>query len=252
MDFDIAFSYASEQIEIVNKFKQKLTSLGLNVFLDTEHPELFVFNNVPEVLKSVYDDENTAMLIFLSNDYIKKNFTKFEGHIALDRLLEGKKISIIRIDDSGLPWLPSSHHFFDIRKNDINFICNAISSALKKSNSPLDTEKVFVALNMHLNKEENFIEDQEIKSCYIYKVSSKTNSRLKINYCPKQNKIAIYFYSIDVEPLFPIAEISTLDNSYILFNRGISNDLSLTSNYKCEGELLETLIKSLNEFVVKI
>lgn len=133
MDFDIAFSYASEQIEIVNEFKQKLTSLGLNVFLDTEHPELFVFNNVPEVLKSVYDDENTAMLIFLSNDYIKKNFTKFEGHIALDRLLEGKKISIIRIDDSELPWLPSSHHFFDIRKNNINYICNAILSALKKT-----------------------------------------------------------------------------------------------------------------------
>lgn len=252
MKYDIAFSYASEQIEIVNKFKKRLTMLGLEVFIDDEHPELFVFNNVPEVLKSIYENSDTAMLIFLSEEYTKKNFTMFEGHIALDRLIKGEKISVIRIDDSKLPWLPASHHFFDIRKKDITYICNAIASALKKNTSTFSAKNFFNSLNRRLSQEEVFIEDQKKLSCCVYKISGKTNERIKINYYDDQEKIAIFYYSNDIEPLFPIAEITVSDNSYVLLNSGVSEKLSLLDNYFQEEELLDKIAETLNEFLEKI
>lgn len=49
--YDIAFSYASEQRKIIEKYEKKLKELGLKVFIDIEHPELFVFNHVPDILK---------------------------------------------------------------------------------------------------------------------------------------------------------------------------------------------------------
>lgn len=106
--YDIAFSYASEQKDIIEKYSKKLKKMGLNVFIDTEHPELFVFRHVPDTLKQIYDDDEVVMLIFLSRDYAKKDFTKYEGHIAFDRLLNEKRLAIIKLDDSSLPWLPSS------------------------------------------------------------------------------------------------------------------------------------------------
>ena len=91
--YDIAFSYASEQREIIKKFEKKLMELGLKVFIDIEHPELFVFKHVPDILKKIYEDSEIVMLIFLSKDYVNKDFTKYESHIAFDRLLSDKRLT---------------------------------------------------------------------------------------------------------------------------------------------------------------
>lgn len=101
-------------------------------------------------------------------------------------------------------------------------------------------------------REKNFIEDICLQSCSIYKFLKKGNNYLKINYCREQNKIIFYYYSVDVEPLFQIAEICTSDNSYILYNKGISEYLDFVNNFCYEKDLLEIIIKSLNEFVVTI
>ena len=114
--YHIAFSYASEQKEIVDNFAEKFQKLGLDVFIDTEHPELFVFKHVPDILKSIYDDEEVVMLIFLSEDYVKKDFTKYESYIAFDRLLKEKRLAIIKLDSSTLSWLPPSFFYYDINK----------------------------------------------------------------------------------------------------------------------------------------
>ena len=63
-EYDIAFSYASEQSSLVEQYKKELQAMGIKVFIDTEHPELFVFNYVPDVLKRIYESEEIAMLIF--------------------------------------------------------------------------------------------------------------------------------------------------------------------------------------------
>ena len=114
--FDIAFSYASEQKMIIKQYSEKLEKLGLKVFIDTEHPELFVFKHVPDILKEIYDDEKIVMLVFLSHDYIKKDFTKYESYIAFERLLAKKRLAIVKLDDSTLSWLPASFFCYDKNK----------------------------------------------------------------------------------------------------------------------------------------
>lgn len=252
MKYDIAFSFASEQKKIVEEFKAELQLLGLKVFVDDDHPELFVFNYVPDVLKQIYDDENTAMLIFLSKDYAKKEFPLYEGHIASDRLIKGKKLGIIRVDDTVLPWLPSSLHFFDIRKNDTEYICQAIYQAIKGADN-INLVNLFNHLNDNLALEtDDFVTKYSSKTCHIYRVLTHDNASIKIVLCSEEKCILFFCDVLCADMSIPFAEISLKDSEYSFYNMGISETDKTIQKFISEEKLLCSVISEIMNFAEKI
>ena len=249
-NFDIAFSYASEQSKIVEVYKKKLEELGLSVFIDTDHPELFVFKHVPEVLKKIYDDNETAMLIFLSEDYARKDFTKYEGHLAFDRLLTEKRLAIIRIDDTKLPWLPSSLHFFDIQKYSIDSICLALYVSIK-GEYLADMKTLFENMKSYLMRNCKYINIRlNSETCMIFNISSDEKSYIKINYSSEAQSILFFYNSSHIEETsFSVAEIYKNENKFVLYNKGICNSGDLISEFVSENELCCRVSSYLNNFL---
>ena len=245
--FDIAFSYASEQNQIVETFKTVLENMGLSVFVDTDHPELFVFQHVPDVLKEIYDDNDTAMLIFLSEDYIRKDFTKYEGHIAFDRLLKEKRLSIVKLDDAVLPWLPSSLHFFDMRKNSVNFICQALYTAIRGECIP-DINNCFQSLKDYLIINcRNIKVTMDSETCMIFCTTPKERINIKLTCNTEQQEILIYYNAPHIEEsIFSIAEIERTENKFIFYNKGISDSDQLISEFVSETELNHKILAQIN------
>lgn len=252
MKYDIAFSFASEQKEIVEKYKKELQRLGLNVFVDDDHPELFVFNYVPDILKQIYDDENTTMLIFLSEDYAKKEFPLYEGHIASDRLIKGKNLGIIRIDDAELSWLPNSFHFFDIRKYDMSYICHAIYKAIKNQTN-VDINHLFEHLNDTLfSTVDCFVKRHSSKSCIIYHISMHENMSIKVILCAKENSILFFSNISCIDMTIPFAEIMLKNEEYVFYNMGISETSPTIQKFISEENLLSTVVSEIKNYVEKI
>ena len=242
MKYDITFSFASEQKEIVEEFKNELQRLGLKVFVDEEHPELFVFKHVPDVLKQIYNDENTVMLIFLSEDYVRKDFTAYEGHIASDRLISRKKIEIIRVDDAELPWLPCSCHYFDIRKNETSYICQAICQAIV-GEADRNLSQLFRCINDNLVLEkDSIIPKYSSETCYIYWITAHKNTNLRIILLSEENSILFFSDILCADMSIPFAEINLKDNIYILYNMGFFENGKAMQKYVSEEKLLEHVV----------
>lgn len=249
--FDLGFSYATEQIELVNLYRKKLSDKGLSVFIDTEHPEYFVSQHVPDVLKTIYENFNTVMVIFLSEDYAKKTFTNYEGHIAAERLIGKKRLIIIRIDDANLPWLMSTYHFFDIRKQNDEYICDAILRYIKQiRGDPVCSirgifDKIIQQINCrcYLLKEINSSE-----FCRIYTSATNNNSFLKVKHSVEENKILLYNYGSCSEALLPIGEIYISENNCVFVNKGIIEAGDLFYEFTSELETVDFVADAVNQF----
>lgn len=249
--YDIAFSYASEQREIIKQYSEKLQRLGLSVFIDTEHPELFVFNHVPETLKSIYDNDEIVMLIFLSKEYVNKDFTKYESHIAFDRLLTEKRLSIIKLDASTLSWLPSSFFYYDINKYTCDEICQSLYNAIRKYQIP-NIENLFKGINEFiLSNFQNFNCLLANKTCVIYNIESTKQNKIKITLNVGLHRILFYYYKNTDTP-FPIAEIYISEKSIVLENRGFPNTFVLEKRYHNENELQSDLKTVINNLLEKL
>lgn len=140
-NFDIVLSYASEDKAIVSEFKNKLeTGTKLKVYDYEDNKHLTIFKNVPEVLKEIYRNENSIMIIFLSSHYLEKKFTLYESQYACERMLNNQKLIIIKLEDVETLWLPSTRDYLTIlngTSDEIDYVVSVIKKALnyKEENS---------------------------------------------------------------------------------------------------------------------
>lgn len=246
--YDIAFSYASEQKDIIKNYSEQLQKLGLKIFIDTEHPELFVFKHVPDTLKVIYDDDEIVMLIFLSKEYAKKDFTKYESHIAFDRLLTEKRLAIIKLDDSTLPWLPSSFFYYDINKYSFDEICQSLYTAIKKYEIP-GIKNLFNSINDFILS--NYTELDcllDSKTCALYDAKKKNKGKIKIVLNESLKRI-LFYYFINSDSPFPVAEIYISEKNIVLENRGFSDIFGLEKIYLSESELQSDLKMVMNNLL---
>lgn len=254
MKYDVAFSFASEQKEIVEEFKKKLQNLRLKVFVDDDHPELFVSGYVPDILKDIYINESKLMIIFLSQDYVSKKFPSYEGHIALDRLISGKKVEIIKLDDAEMPGLPDSLHFFDLRdvNHDTSYICEAIYHAISGADC-INLGRLFDNLNIQLASNTKYYNKKYAsKTCYIYEIPKRNNICIKIVLCTEEKSILFFSDTLCVDMSIPLAAIELSDNEYIFYNMGISETNKTICKFILEEELLYYIISEIKGFAEKI
>ena len=104
--YDVCFSFASEQVSYVEQAYEKLKINNIKVFdrstdIDTE----LWGSNLLEHFYNVYKKQSQYCVMFISKEYANKAWTRFERRSALERAFEKDEIYIlpVRFDQTELP-----------------------------------------------------------------------------------------------------------------------------------------------------
>lgn len=117
--YDVCLSFAGEQRTYVEMIAVQLKKAGLKVFYDQDEEiasDLWG-KDLGEYLDHIYRHASRFCLMFISEEYANKPWTRHERRSALARMIEdGEYVLPARFDDTELPGLQSSIAYVDLRQ----------------------------------------------------------------------------------------------------------------------------------------
>ena len=117
-EYDVAFSYASEDHQYVDATANCAMKLGLKIFYDSnEIPDLWG-RDLYQHLSKVYKDNASYCVIFISKHYANKLWTKHELKNAQARAFSENKEYIlpVRFDQTEIPGITPTTAYLDLNK----------------------------------------------------------------------------------------------------------------------------------------
>ncbi len=136
--YDVAVSFAGEDRALVEEFVNILVSNHVSVFYDSwERAELWG-KDLYQNLAMIYSEAAQYCVIFVSENYVKKAWTKHELRSAQARAFQqnSEYILPIKLDDTELPGLPKTISYIDVRRMKIDEIARLLLEKLNASNRP--------------------------------------------------------------------------------------------------------------------
>jgi len=132
--YDVAVSFAGEQGQIVEKFRELLNAAGYTVFYDFDEQHKLWGENLRRKLSDVYAYEAQFMVIFLSKEYPEKDWPNFEltiGKDAKSRRTETYLLPVI-VDDVAIVGISESVGHVDLRRVGIEDIANLLIKKIEE------------------------------------------------------------------------------------------------------------------------
>jgi TIR domain len=116
-EWDVCLSFASEQRDYVKMIAAGLKKRDLDVFYDDDETVALWGKDLAEQLDYVYRKASRYCVIFVSEEYAAKTWTRHERRSALARALEeeGEYVLPERFDDTELPGLRPTLKYVDLR-----------------------------------------------------------------------------------------------------------------------------------------
>ncbi len=115
--YDVALSFAGEDREFVDQVAKLLRDAGVSVFYDGfEKAELWG-KNLIDHLAEIYQHRSRYVVMFVSEHYVRKAWTRHERQHAQARSLVAKDDYILpaRFDDTEVPGMTSTVGYIDLR-----------------------------------------------------------------------------------------------------------------------------------------
>jgi Uncharacterized protein containing a TIR (Toll-Interleukin 1-resistance) domain len=136
--YDIAVSFAGEDRSIVEKFVNALAANDISVFYDSWEQAQLWGKDLYQHLDMIYQQAAQYCVIFISENYVKKAWTKHELRSAQARAFQqnSEYILPIKLDDTELPGLPSTIAYIDLRNTSIEEIVNSLSEKIGVAKRP--------------------------------------------------------------------------------------------------------------------
>ena len=109
-EYQVALSFAGEQRDYVEEVARHLAAKSIAVFYDGfEQPRLWGKDGT-EIFHEIFSKKTTYVVMFISEAYAKKAWTRHERRSALSRMLmeEREYILPVRFDETPIPGLPDS------------------------------------------------------------------------------------------------------------------------------------------------
>jgi hypothetical protein len=116
-EYDIALSFAGEDRERAEALAAKLKSSGIKVFYDRYETAQLWGRDLYQHLQEVYRDKAQFCVIFVSDAYARKLWTRHELKQAQARAFRehGEYILPLRLDDTEIPGLNATIGYVDLR-----------------------------------------------------------------------------------------------------------------------------------------
>jgi len=142
--FDIALSFAGEDREIVEQYAEALLSSGIRIFYDRYEQASLWGKDLYQHLQKIYRDEAQYCVVFVSQSYLEKNWTRHEIKQAQSRSFVEKAEYIlpVRLDDSDLPGLNATVGYIDVRSVGVDQLVDLTLEKLGKKQAPVIRKKL--------------------------------------------------------------------------------------------------------------
>jgi hypothetical protein len=130
--YDVTVSFAGEDRPQVERLVRLLRRNGIRVFYDAWEQGDLWGKDLYQYLDEIYRSAARYCLIFVSEHYVKKAWTRHELRSAQARALSEKAEYLlpIRLDDSELPGLPPTVAYLDARTSSFADICRLLVAKL--------------------------------------------------------------------------------------------------------------------------
>ena len=117
-EYDVSLSFAGEQRDYVEMIAAGLKERGLRVFYDADETVDLWGKDLAEHLDYVYRRASRYCVVFISEAYAAKPWTRHERRSVLARAIEeeGEYILPVRFDDTELPGLRPTVAYVDLRR----------------------------------------------------------------------------------------------------------------------------------------
>jgi hypothetical protein len=134
--YDVCLSFAGEDRPYVDEVARHLTELGVSRFYDTDEQADLWGKNLVEHLDQIYRHDSRFCVMFISEAYARKMWTKHERQSAFDRALtsDTEYVLPVRFDDTEIPALRVGTGYLDLRSRTPRELAEMIA---KKVGSPV-------------------------------------------------------------------------------------------------------------------
>lgn len=133
--YHVALSYAGEQRKYVAKVARFLEENNVRCFYDQSEEIGLWGKNLLEAFEEVFEGGQTyVVVIFISQEYVKKAFPRMELRYALAKAMEQKKEYILpaRFDSATVPGLPSTTKDIDLEGKTPEYFAKMIIEKITK------------------------------------------------------------------------------------------------------------------------
>ena len=142
--YDVVLSFAGEDREYVQKVAECLKSKGVEVFYDKYEESVLWGKDLYTHLDNFYRNEAKFCLMFLSENYAKKLWTRHERESAQARAFRENEEYIlpIKLDDTEIPGIRPTIGYLDGRAQSPEDICKATLSKLGEYETKAEKNEV--------------------------------------------------------------------------------------------------------------
>ena len=141
--YDIAVSFAGEDRPVVEEFVNALAENDISVFYDSWEQAQLWGKDLYQHLDMIYQQAARYCVIFISENYVKKAWTRHELRSAQARAFQqnSEYILPIKLDNTELPGLPSTIAYIDLRQTSIKEIATILFEKIGAEKKP-NTEEI--------------------------------------------------------------------------------------------------------------
>ena len=115
--WDVALSFAGAQRDYVGQVAEALKARGVRCFYDADEQIELWGRYLAEELPAIYGEQAAAVVVFVSAEYVARDWTRLERRAALARAVSERREYVLpaRFDDTPLPGLLSDMVTVDLR-----------------------------------------------------------------------------------------------------------------------------------------
>jgi hypothetical protein len=115
--WDVALSFAGAQRDYAGQVAEALTVWGVRCFYDADEQTELWGKYLAEELPAIYGEQAAAVVVFVSAEYVARDWTRLERRAALARAVRERRECVLpaRFDDTPLPGLLSDMVTVDLR-----------------------------------------------------------------------------------------------------------------------------------------
>jgi hypothetical protein len=131
--FDVAISFAGPQRELAEALAKKVREAGFDVFYDAFFPEQLWGKDLAVFFDEVFRTKSRYCVIFVSQDYINRDWTSHERQSAVARSIKergNEYILPIKVDQVELPGVPPTIGYVSLKEHSIDQIAEMLVKKL--------------------------------------------------------------------------------------------------------------------------
>lgn len=153
--YDVALSFASEQREYVEKVAKQLSVMGVKCFYDNNYQVELWGEDLLEFLENVYDKCSRYCVMFISKEYLEKEWTHYERQVILQHFYSDKNIDNsqhsyllpVRFDDTRIPGITNSWGFISAQNTPPEKLAHMIYDKIFKNEYSIKTDSINTSLD---------------------------------------------------------------------------------------------------------